>query len=445
MSKKREEQSRPQYSGMGYDEVRSEATGYFRVEELDGVWWLIDPTGRCFFAIGTDHVNYHVHWCEKLGYAPYHRNVAARYGSESAWASSSVERLKRWGFNALGSRSSYHARYQGLPHPENLRMGAAFARRANIVPPTRWTGFPDVFSPEFEAFCDEFARERCTPHADDPWLLGWFIDNELEWHHWTTRGLLYSAMNKISGHPAKVGLVQLLRRRHPDAASFNAAWGTSLDDLSQLAQLPSVRPAATKAAEEDEAAFKRLVAERYFSVTTGAIRRHDPNHLILGFRFAGQAGHVWDIAGEHCDIVSVNCYRELDVESGEFTDGFPEQLDQWHRQAQRPMMVTEWSFPALDAGLPCKHGGGQRVPTQTDRAKAFRTFQEYLFSRPYMVGSNYFMWADEPALGISRRFPEDSNYGLVNVEDEPYEELTRAARDLNSRVCEIHRRSTASD
>ena len=42
-------------------------------------------------------------------------------------------------------------------------------------------------------------------------------------------------------------------------------------------------------------------------------------------------------------------------------------------------MITEWSFPALDAGLPCNHGAGQRVPTQRDRALAFTAFQKLLF------------------------------------------------------------------
>lgn len=90
------------------------------------------------------------------------------------------------------------------------------------------------------------------------------------------------------------------------------------------------------------------------------------------------------------------------------------------------------------AVLPCQHGAGQRVATQRDRARAFTIFQKFLFSTPFIVGSDFFMWVDEPALGISSTFPEDSNYGLVNERDEPYLKLTKAASSLNPRVYRIH-------
>jgi hypothetical protein len=38
----------------------------------------------------------------------------------------------------------------------------------------------------------------------------------------------------------------------------------------------------------------RLVAEKYFSVCAAAIRKHDPNHMILGCRFAGSAPEIVD-------------------------------------------------------------------------------------------------------------------------------------------------------
>jgi hypothetical protein len=37
-----------------------------------------------------------------------------------------------------------------------------------------------------------------------------------------------------------------------------------------------------------------------------------------------------------------------------------------------------------------------------------------------IVGHSYFMWVDEPYWGIRKELPEDSNYGLLNENDEPY-------------------------
>jgi len=428
----------PPYVSRSVSGVRAKATGFFRVEKIDGVWWTIDPAGNGFYIVGTDHANYNVHWCETLGYAPYHRNVAALYGSEGKWAASTVARLKSWGFNSLGTNSSRSVRHQGLPHTEFLGLGTRFARRDWITEKTTWTGFPNVFSPEFEPWCDKAARRVCRANRDDPWLLGYFIDNELEWHPWTSKGPFADTVAKPADHSAKVAFVSFMKERHPVIASFNRAWGTSLADFDALAKLTALPAAHSRKARADHEAYIRLIAERYFAVTTAAIRKHDPNHLVLGCRFAGQAPNIADIVGKYCDIVSVNFYRVVDLEKRVMADGFEEDMARWHEKTGRPMMVTEWSFPALDAGLPCKHGAGQRVPTQTERALAFTVFQKLLFATPFMVGSNFFMWADEPAQGISSTFPEDSNYGLVNVDDEPYELLTQAATRVHAHVYDIH-------
>ncbi|MHC4250927.1 MAG: beta-galactosidase, partial [Planctomycetota bacterium] len=429
---------RPPYDGVGFEGVRGRKTGFFHVEDHGGRWWMIDPRGKGYLNVGTDHVNFKVHWCEKLGYAPYHRNVQKRYGSEEKWAASTVARLKAWGFNALGTNSSHSVRYKGLPHTEILRLGVGFTSVDFITERTRWTGFPNVFSEKWPRYCDKRARALCAPNRDDPWLIGYFIDNELEWHAWTAGSPFEESFRKPRGHSAKTALVELLSSRHPTAESFNRAWGTSIRDLDELHDITTPPKPATDAARADDRAFIRLCAERYFSVAEAAIRKHDPNHMILGCRYAGGGPDIMDIAGRHVDIFSINCYRRLDLETGAMVDGFEDELERWHEQVKRPFIITEWSFPALDAGLPCKHGAGQRVPTQKDKAFAFTAFQKLLFSTPFMVGSNYFMWADEPELGISSIFPEDSNYGLVNVKDEPYKLLTEAATALHEHVYAIH-------
>jgi len=112
------------------------------------------------------------------------------------------------------------------------------------------------------------------------------------------------------------------------------------------------------------------------------------------------------------------------------------------RRVCEPMIITEWSFPALDSGLPCKHGAGMRVDTQEQRAACYRIFANSMAGLPFMIGYHYFMWADEPAQGISRAFPEDSNYGLVNEKDAPYEVFTRTVADVNRQAPERHGQSS---
>ncbi len=411
----------------------------FYTEKLGKIWWTFTPKGNAFFAVGADHVSYKGHWCQKLGYSPYNRNVEAKYGDEEGWAQSALQRLKDWNFNLLTAGHSLSLRYRGIPHTEFLSLGAGYAAKDDIVPKTTWTGFPNVFDPGFEEYCDKVCASRCRRNAEDPWLFGYFIDNELEWYGKSRResGLFEEAMKKPANHSAKRALMQFLQARYKKIADFNSVWGTSFGNFEDLADVTQPPMSAHQRAVADQRAFVRLVAERYFAVTTAAIRKYDPNHLILGCRFAGRAPDIWDICGKYCDIVTVNYYGRVNLETEEAGD-VEAKLAEWHKASAKPLMLTEWSFPALDSGLPCLHGAGQRFDTQAQKTRAFDIYQRAFFRLPFMVGSDYFMWADEPALGISDTFPEDSNYGLVNENDEPYAELTAKARALNPQVFDIH-------
>jgi len=435
----------PEYSGTADAEIRLEATGFFHTAQREGVDWIVDPLGRAFIALGTDHCNYGVHWCEKLGYSPYNRNNVEKYGSEEKWAAHATERLRAWNFNALGANNSPGTRYQGLAHTLFAGMGSAFAAQDDLCPQVHWTGFPNIFSPDWEAFCDYRAEQDCAPSRDDPWLLGYFIDNELEWYGKIGRewGLFVEAFKKPAQHSAKTAVVDFLRERYGTVDDFNRHWQPAVADWEALASVTEAPEPTDERAANDRLDFVRLCADRYFAVTTAAIRKHDPNHMILGNRFAGDAPLIWDLAGKYCDIVSVNTYPRLDLDQGVVL-GLEENLRRWHEQCQRPMMITEWSFPALDSGLPCKHGAGMRVATQEQKARCYEVFQRTIFRLPFIVGSDYFMWVDEPALGISSTFPEDSNYGLVNERDEAYEALTQTATRVNPRMYDLHAGRTAA-
>ena len=430
----------PPYAGPACELFAAKATGFFRVEERDGRWWYVDPNGRPFYLVGTDHVGFDGHWCEKLGYAPYGRVAKAKYGDEQKWAAATIDRLKAWGFNALTAGNSESLRHRGLPHLQFASFGSDFAGHNDLSPKSTWTGFPNVWSPDWPDHCDATARRLCAPRKDDPWLIGYFLDNELEWYGRVFRdeGLFDEAWKKPATHTAKQAWVQFVKAHFGgDLAKINAALKTSFPDFVAMGRDTS--PHTIETAEHREVArlWVRATAERYFRGCAEAIRRHDPNHLIVGCRFAGRAPGIWDVAGQWCDVVSLNLYPMIDVERGVPADVI-DFIDTCQREAKKPMMLTEWGFPGLDAGLPSRHGAGMRVDTQEQRAQCFTHFQNLLFRLPYMVGSAHFMYLDEPAQGISTSFPEDSNYGLINGDDVPYPPITSAATKLNPDACRLH-------
>ncbi|MEI7730720.1 MAG: hypothetical protein WCO56_14195 [Verrucomicrobiota bacterium] len=425
-------------------------TGFFRTMEADGRWWLLDPEGKPFFDVGTDHISYRGHWCEKLGYAPYHRNVVAKYGNEAAWSSNTLERLTSWGFNTLPAGHSASLRHRGLPHILFASFGSSFARREYLCEPIHWTGFPDVFSPRWEGHCRLVAKRMAQESAGDPWCIGTFLDNELEWYG-KQESLVDEVFQCAPKTEGKKALFAWLTQRFGTLAGVNRELGTRYADEAGFLNSTNVpKASATLTLVRDE--FLAVIAERYFSVPCQALRQADPDHLIMGCRFAGRTPKpVLAAAGKYNDIFTFNTYPRVDFENvwlpdgtGGVVDRVPRELSEFYATVRRPIIITEWSFPALDSGLPCQHGAGMRVDTQTQKAACYRIFANAMADLPYIIGQHYFMWADEPALGISSGFPEDSNYGLVNEQDVPYDAFVRVVTDVNRQSAARHARSRFS-
>lgn len=408
------------------------ADAFCRIRKDDGGrWWLVAPDGGDVFLRGIDHANWNGHFCEALGVNPYREENKKRYASQADWEDETLSRLRAWGFNALGAGCSPELRRRGLYHIEFLGVGEKFCSKGAEYAISKFEGrpgtaFPNVFHPDFAQFCDDCAKKTCAPQKDDSAILGYFFDNELAWEvkGAASTGMFDAVAKMPASHYARKALAKYLSKRNLDADS------------------PEI-------SEEVKTGFLRLAARRYFEVIAAAIRRHDPNHLLLGARFAGlSSAHqaVWEEAGKICDILTFNNYPWADLDENVVyfsrKDGIAA-ADAYrlrYEWAKKPMIITEWSFPALDSGLPCSNGAGQRFRTQTERTQATELFARTLLSLPFMVGFDYFMWVDEPALGISRNFPEDSNYGLVNERGEPYKEITAMFSRLNREAETLHRR-----
>ena len=441
--------------------VRGNPSGFFHVEKQGNLWWVIDPLGRGFVPLGIDHVRYSGHWCSALGYHPHEKKNDARYANREAWAEETLSRLTGWGFNLLTAGNDTLLHRRGMAHTIPLNIGQAITVNGDgyyITPHEKrpCTAFPNVFHPDFERFCRYEAERECARHADDPWLFGYFLDNELAWwgRSWgdfgREAGLFDAVMKLDADHTAKLALRNFVRESFDsDIDAFNAAFGVGLHSFDEITGLPALDGGRgnADAVMACKGRFARLVAETYFGAITRAIRAADPNHMILGCRFAdGHASsQVWEVAGKYCDICTFNYYGNVDLDRGiavnskDIETGPPlsEVFAEFYDMGGRPMMVTEWSFPALDAGLPSTKGAGQRFRTQTERATASGIFAETTLRMPFMVGYDYFMWVDEPTLGITPEFPENSNYGLINEDGVPYARLVDTFTSLHRRAAAL--------
>lgn len=407
----------------GSDAVRTKATGFFRTEEIAGRWWLITPEGNAFFSKGVNHVSFSGDHSTALGYSPYGRAVQARYGSAEKWAAATAVRLRSWGLNTVGAWSSAEMFTQRIPYTVILGLAdsaGADWQRGEVA---------DVFAPRFEQAVRARARELCAARAQDPFLLGYFTDNELRWGaDWRSKKSLFEEfLGQPADRPGRQALIRQLRARYATVAAFNEAWGTQFGTLEELDAAKSL-PMGSEAAKQAQREFVGAYARAYFKACHEAIQAADPNHLILGCRFAGYyLPETVAAMREFCDLVSYNHYG--------FTPP-AEQLRELHRITGRPVMLTEFSFKAMDSGLPNTRGAGKPVATQQDRADHFDRYVTALARMPFVVGYHWFEHADEPAEG---RFDgENSNYGLVNGQDDPWVTLVERVTQVNARLEEDH-------
>lgn len=401
-------------------------SGFWHIERQDGRDWAIDPDGRKTVLAGVDWVWPYGFHCEKLGYSPYGRFVETNYPSREVWADETASRLKKWGFNFLGSGCDDKLLApRGFAHTAMLNVGYSLSHEADkekaISPGLHRPGsaFPNVFHPGFEAAWDRAAASAAARYRNERNLLGYYLDNELSWGGISRNrdeGMFDAAASYPDSHSAKKALLDFLKEK-------------GMDVSRELSSVP----------REIKVEFLARVAERYFSVAAGAVRRHDPNHMVLGCRFAGLGAHdvVLKAAAKHCDIVTFNYYPWADLDRGIVLDrinGRPiaDVFREFHAKVGAPLLITEWSFSALDTGRPCSDGAGQRFRTQAERVEAAEMFARTLLSLPFMVGHAWFMWVDQPALGFNKYFHEDCNYGLVNESGKPYPALTKMFARLHA-------------
>jgi O-glycosyl hydrolase len=173
-----------------------------------------------------------------------------------------------------------------------------------------------------------------------------------------------------------------------------------------------------------------LVVDRYFRITSTAIRKYDPNHLFLGSRFYGSdlsQPAVFRAAGPHLDIVSVNWYHAWSPDQG--------RLAMWEHEAGKPVLFTEWYAKGMDSGLSNRGGAGWVVQTQRDRGQFYENFTLGLLESKVCIGWDWFKYMDnDPADTGADPSNRDSNKGILSNRYEPYDPLLAAMKRLNERT-----------
>jgi hypothetical protein len=393
----------------GYMQKKVNATGFFRVDEIDGKWWFVDPDGYLFFSTGVNCVGTgggtnsggredYFAALPRADLTPpgarganaprsrsvsfYSWNLLRRLGPDwrEKWIDLTLRRMDRWGLNTVGNWSDQ--KFYGLkkkPYVVTLRGWGM---------ETGYLGLPDVYSDRWVESVDKSAETQCAPRKDDPYLLGYFIGNEPPWPG-RERDLVDAVL-----------------------AGKDAPIQRELKKFLEQGDTPSRRR---------EFVFNSF--EKYLNTINAAVRKYDPNHLNLGIRFGGHVSDEILRMGRLFDVNSINIYDYAAIS----------EVQRAYKLAGRPVIIGEFhnGVPAngLGAGL-------VQVADQKQRGTAYSYYVEQSAALPELIGTHWFQWLDEPVTG--RMDGENYNIGFVDVTDRPYWDFVNAVIATHKRLFDVH-------
>ena len=387
----------------GFANTKATATGFFRVEQIDGRWWFVDPDGHLFLSMGVNGIgaggagtritNRETYYAGQppadlpagaSGRRPaagdfYGWNLARRYGAgwDSKANGMAVRRMEAWGLNTARSVLS----------KEKLMPYVSMLRAPQTAPV--YMGMPDVYSEEFARAADSSSASQLTSLQDDPYLLGYFIGNEPAWP---------GRESELAGMILAGKQTETQRRLQ----AFLAAGDT---------------PARRRE-------FVLAAFEHQLQVTNQSARKYAPHHLNLGIRLGALPPDDVIRLGRLFDVYSHNIY--------EYTPD-REWVAKLYKLTGKPLLIGEFHF-----GTPIR---GQapalmQVANEKERGIAYRYYVEQVASMPSFVGAHWFAWLDESVTG--RMDGENYSFGFIDATDRASDEFLQAVIAAHKRLLSVH-------
>lgn len=454
----------------GCKAVVFEKTGYFHLAHARDRWWLVDPDGYGFFSNGIcygsrmgvfgfvdgmeqmfswlpkeDDPVYREAWTNAGEIAEYVKrngkasgrnrkmfnfaraNMIRAFGPDGwweAWHTINTARLKRWGFNTIGVGVNNYFDERVMEYLE--KAGIPFVWTLKEFPQTKekiFRDFPDVYSEEYRLEAESFTKRQLAPFAENPYMIGYFINNEPEW-----RFQEVNLAERTFSHPkclaSKKKLVELLKEKYETIESLNASWGSEFSAFEDFYEPREALDQWSEGAGKDCRFLHDKLVEIYEGVVAGELKKRDSKHLDLGMRYSKADTRVMGGCRQH-DVFSFNCYEEE-----------PEcKLCLCSQKEDMPMLIGEWHIGGGDKGN-LSHGL-LASPNQEERGKALEYYLQRAMSHRNCVGAHYFEMNDQPLLG---RFDgECMEHGLIDICNRHFEPLISHLEHTNHHMYEYVR------
>jgi hypothetical protein len=402
-------------------ELAQVAAPRWTVHAANGADWLVDPCGERFYSLGINVLDDEI---PKLPLPDGRKRYDWRrfYPSFEAWHDDTLRRVRAWGFNSAGAWSLPPAVLK-LPEIANLELGRL----------ARFHWF-DPFDPAIEDAMNALAPSLVAPYKGSPYRIGYFSDNEVGW--WNGALFVFYSMKPASNY-TKQRWVELLRDHYRDWNAFLADFVPPAGIASWEELLGAESPTKLRPGGHGIAAVRRFtgaVAEHYYAMIERVLRKADPGALLFGDRLPIYYDPVAVRAmARHVDVIAMN--YNIDSPDGWVAHYFFDGLRQL--TGGKPVLISEWFFAANENRSGNRNNGHlMTVATQAERARGAAAAVLNLAAVPEIVGSHWFQFADHPTGG--RADGEDYDFGLVDIDNRPYDQLVGALTRANAAAPAMH-------
>lgn len=365
----------------GFTLLKQEATGHFRVENVNGRWMFITPEGHPYVALGVNHVG------KFLTNKEQSHALLRRFDGDMAAAEEFIfQSMKNMSLNAseayvpllpsLTKRMPYVAHID-FPNGEKFRF--------------------DVFDPKFQSDLEKQIQTHCESIENDPFVLGIaFADLPV----WNTRRMEY--FRKLpSSSPGKQRYIAYLRNIYKDIASLNKAYHTNFQSFNSI---DSLNPENENVIKDDDV-FLAIIADTLYFQLQKYLRSYAPNKLFFGERFVLRmvSPLVLEKVGKYVDVFCTQALILSPQRPPEWQVFQKEGYDKDHLlSGSKPMLIIDWAAPfSLDSTYPTERGVIKNELTASIEAAQWL---ESVFTLPYVVG--VFKCQMIGSHGNDRWFPE---------------------------------------
>jgi hypothetical protein len=231
----------------------------------------------------------------------------------------------------------------------------------------RWR---DVYSSDFEVYCEYLARRICFDHAESKNHMGYFLVDIPAWLP-QARGNDFYQLKGLSGE---------------------------------------VR---------DEKLYD--IASKYYETITKHIRRYDANHLILGDRYNGNKGipsAVLRAMKPFVDVLSVQYFTSPNEESRQ---QMRQDLARWQAETDKPVIIADignWTPTQLN---PHRVSG---IQDQRGRGEDYVEAIGAVLQEPWFLGWHWCAYVENKGRG----------WGIKDPWDEPYQDFTNLVKAFNKSI-----------